>query len=323
MSCPIDRAPPRSAGESAGGIGMPAFRPAGVLARAALFLSLAVACAAATTASAAETLRALIVDGQNNHGNWPQTTQMMKRYLEESGRFTVDVVTHAPKGEDPSFAPAFADYAVVVSNFGHGAASWSPATREAFERYVAGGGGFVAVHAADNSFPDWKAYNRMIGLGGWGGRNEKSGPYVYYTEEGRLVRDASPGPGGSHGPQAPFAVVIRDASHPVTSGMPATWMHAKDELYDSLRGPAENMDVLATAYCAKTGRHEPMMMAIGHGKGRVFHTPMGHGNDSQECVGFITTFLRGCQWAATGAVDLAVPADFPSAAEPSSRPFAK
>jgi ABC-type sugar transport system substrate-binding protein len=54
----------------------------------------------AFAAPAAEKLSVLIVDGQNNHGNWPQTTQMMKAHLEASGRFTVDVVTHAPKGED-------------------------------------------------------------------------------------------------------------------------------------------------------------------------------------------------------------------------------
>ena len=134
----------------------------------------------------------------------------------------------------------------------HGAAAWPEETRGAFEAYVGDGGGLVVVHAADNSFPDWPAYNRMIGLGGWGGRNEKSGPYVYFDEEGKIVRDASAGAGGSHGPQAPFAVVIRDAAHPVTKGMPATWMHANDELYDSLRGPAENMQVLATAFCPKT-----------------------------------------------------------------------
>jgi type 1 glutamine amidotransferase len=200
---------------------------------------------------------------------------------------------------------------------------WPAATQAAFEDYVRGGGGFVAIHAADNSFPQWAAYNEMIGLGGWGGRNEKSGPYVYYTDEGKLVRDTSPGSGGSHGPQAEFAVVIREPSHAVTQGMPATWMHAKDELYDSLRGPAANMQVLATAYSPKTKRHEPMMMAIDFGKGRVFHTPMGHANESQECAGFITTFLRGCEWAATGKVTLTVPADFPKADKPSSRPFPK
>lgn len=277
---------------------------------------------AAAPASAAEKLKALIVDGQNNHPSWPKTTPMMKKYLEDTGLFTVDVVTHAPKGEDPNFKPAFGSYAVVVSNFGNGAASWPAETKTAFEDYMTNGGGFVAVHAADNSFPEWPAYNKMIGLGGWGGRNEKSGPFVYYTAEGKLVRDSSPGPGGSHGPQSPFAVVIRDASHPITQGMPATWMHAKDELYDSLRGPAENMQVLATAFSPKTNRHEPMIMTIDYGKGRVFHTPMGHETYSMECIGFINTFQRGTEWAATGKVTLPVAADFPKADASSSRPFA-
>lgn len=266
--------------------------------------------------------RALIVDGQNNHGCWPKTTPMMRKYLEDTGLFRVDVVTHAPKGEDPSFQPAFADYDVVVSNFGHGAAEWPAATKAAFETYVRDGGGFVAVHAADNSFPKWPAYNEMIGLGGWGGRNESSGPYVYFDETGKLVRDTAPGPGGSHGPQHEFPIVVRDGEHPVTKGMPASWMHAKDELYDSLRGPAERMAVLATAWSPKTKRHEPMIMTIDYGKGRVFHTPMGHETYSMECVGFITTFQRGCEWAATGKVTQELPKDFPGEAA-SSRPFAR
>ncbi len=287
---------------------------------AASLVALAIALVLVSTAPASEPLKALIVDGQNNHGCWPRTTKMMKKYLEDSGLFTVDVVTHAPQGADPNFKPKFADYAVVVSNFGHGAAAWPAETKTVFEDYVRGGGGLVVIHAADNSFPEWPAYNEMIGLGGWGNRNEKSGPYVYFGEDGKLVRDTAPGPGGSHGPQIEFPIVIRDAGHPVTKGMPATWMHAKDELYDSLRGPATNMEVLATAWCPKTKRHEPMIMTISYGKGRVFHTPMGHETYSQECVGFITTLQRGSQWAATGTVSVPLPADFPTAEKPSSRP---
>lgn len=275
---------------------------------------------AAVTAAEPQ-LKALIVEGQNNHANWPTTTKMMKKYLEETGLFTVDVATTAKAGTDPSFKPDFSKYDVVVSNYN--GADWPKETQEAFVKYVAGGGGFVVVHAANNAFGNWKEYNEMIGLGGWGGRNEKSGPYVYLDAKGKLVRDESPGGGGHHGPQHPFAIIVRDDEHPITRGMPREWMHVNDELYDLLRGPAENMHVLATAFAAKekggSGRHEPMIFTVEYGKGRVFHTPMGHGNDSQECVGFITTLQRGAEWAATGKVTTKIPSDFPTAEKTSSR----
>ena len=76
------------------------------------------------------------------------------------------------------------------------------------------------VHAANNAFGKWKEYNQIIGLGGWGGRNEKSGPYLYFNDSGKLVRDPRPGRGGSHGPQSEFIVQVRDFKHSITKGMP-------------------------------------------------------------------------------------------------------
>jgi type 1 glutamine amidotransferase len=283
------------------------------------FLCILILCATAAVSFAAdaksEKLRVLVIDGQNNH-DWKTTTPLIKKALESSGRFTVDVVTSPPAGQmTKDFRPKFKDYDVVVSNYN--GEPWPTDTEKDFETYVAGGGGFVSVHAADNAFPKWSAYNRMIGLGGWEGRTEKSGPYVYLDETGTEKRDATPGAGGHHGAQHPFEVRTRDTEHPITKGLPKSWMHTKDELYDSLRGPAENMHVLATAYAdpqfSGTGRHEPMLMTLEFGNGRVFHTVLGHADYSMNCVGFVTTLQRGTEWAATGKVTIPVPENFPTA----------
>jgi type 1 glutamine amidotransferase len=310
---------------------------------------LSIVCLLLLSFSAEAKLKVLIVDGQNNHEVWPKSTIMMKQYLEETGLFTVDIkrTKFTWKGErekaylpmagvgetqdlkepktDPDFILSFKKYDVVISNFGWKAADWPKATQKALEQYMKDGGGFVSVHAADNSFPTWLEYNKMIGLGGWGDRNEKNGPYVYYTNEGELVRDPSPGGAGAHGPQHIVPITIRVADHPITKGLPKVWLTAKDECYAKLRGPGENMIVLATGKDmsgkAPTDRHEPILMVLTYGKGRIFHTTLGHDDYSCEGVGFITTFIRGVQWAATGKVTIPVPADFPTSEESTSRKF--
>jgi len=299
--------------------------------------------------SADAQLKALIVDGQNNHVVWPKSTIMMKQYLEETGLFEVDIMRtqytwkaerekdflplagigetedlNDPKA-DPEFAPPFKNYDVIISNFGWKAADWPEKTQKALEKYMKKGGGLVSVHAADNSFPEWEEYNKMIDLGGWGDRTEKHGPYVYYTNDGKIVRDLAPGKAGAHGPQHQVPITIRVADHPITKGMPEYWLTTKDECYTKLRGPAENMTILATSKDdlgkAPTYRHEPMLMIIDYGKGRVFHTTLGHDDYSIESVGFIISFLRGTEWASSGKVTIPIPDDFPTAENATSRKF--
>lgn len=276
----------------------------------------------ATKKSLTPKYKSLIVNGQNNH-NWEIGSVAMEKILEGSGLFTVDVATSPQKGADMSdFKPNFSGYDLVVLDYNGD--EWSEETKSAFEKYVKNGGGVFVLHAANNSFPDWKEYNKITGLGGWKGRNEKDGPYVYLDDTGKVVRDNSPGNAGAHGRQHEYIVKSRKPNHPIMKGLPHEWLHAQDELYHGLRGPAKNLTILATAWSdpatkskAKfepTGRHEPSLMTIEYGKGRVFHTIMGHAsknNQAMKCAGFIVTSLRGAEWAASGKVTQTVPDNLP------------
>jgi uncharacterized protein len=277
---------------------------------------------AAVLQCSAATIRTLIIDGQNNH-DWKSTTPVLKKALEDSRLFTVEIST-SPGEKDPAlatFKPDFSKYKAIVMNYN--GAMWGEATRIAFEDYMLGGGGLVVVHAADNSFTTWPAYNEMIAVGGWYGRDEKSGPYLRWRN-GKQVLDDKPGPAGHHGAQHQFVVDTRAPNHPIMKGLPMKWLHVADELYDYMRGPAKNATVLATAFADPkydgSGENEPQLLVVSYGKGRVFHTMMGHGPEAMRCAGFMTTLQRGTEWAATGKVTQKVPADFPKADAISVRP---
>ncbi|MDH6358888.1 ThuA domain-containing protein [Parabacteroides sp. PF5-9] len=263
-------------------------------------------------------IKTMIVTGQEGAHWWEGGSDGLRQILVNSGLFSVDMAITPPRNEDiSSFNPDFKKYDLVV--FSYGGKTFSEKTRKSFEEYVANGGGVVLVHASVIPFSDWPAFNEIAGMGGWGGRNEKDGPYVYW-KEGRIVYDYAPGSSGYHGLQHSFTITHRQPDHPILKGLPVEWLHFKDELYAKMRGPAKNMQVLATTYDVKgdNTRHEPMLWTVNYGKGKVFVTLMGHaGNDpelrySMECTGFQVTLLRGAEWAATGQVTQEVPEDFPS-----------
>ena len=273
---------------------------------------------------AVDKIRVLLVDGQNNH-NWVETSQSLRGTLERAGLFEVVTETSPPAKASESiwenWQPDFKGFDVVVSNYN--GRLWPESMQKAFVDYVRSGGGVAIIHAANNSFPSWRAYNEMIGLG-W--RDRDYGEAVNVEDEsGKLLRTpAGSGIGAGHGLRHSYLVKLRQPDHPILKGIPEEWLHATDELYHAQRGPAQNMTVLASAFSdpsqGGTAGHEPLLWNIPFGKGRVVTNLMGHlwpGQDhlnALHCVGFQTLFARTVEWLGSDQVTLPVPELFPSTA---------
>ncbi|MBL9078713.1 MAG: DUF1080 domain-containing protein [Planctomycetes bacterium] len=229
-------------------------------------------------------IRTVLLTGANNH-EWQWTAPEIAAALAETGRFEVRVEA------DPASFLARTDLASVqLFVLDYNGPRWGDAAEAAFVRAVDAGAGVSVLHAANNAFPGWADYERMVGL---------------------LWRD-----GSGHGTYHPFDVVVVDHHHAITAGMADLRLHA-DELYHRLvPAPGADHRVLLSAFSdprtGGTGRHEPMALAGTFGRGRVFHTPLGHvwtGVPATRATWLDPQLrrlvARGSEWAATGAVTLA------------------
>ena len=202
----------------------------------------------AFAAAGGEQTRVLIVDGFSNH-DWKRTTACLTELLARHGGYSVDVSTFpagAPQEEREAWNPEFRNYDVVIQNTNGGTQGpeWGATAKKSLEQYLKEGGGMLAFHSANNAFPQWPEYNRMIGLG-W--RPRDYGTSLIVTDDGAVLR-LPPGEGGptSHGARID-ALVTRLGNHPMHAGLPRQWRAADIEVYRYTRGPAEQVQVLSYA----------------------------------------------------------------------------
>lgn len=239
-----------------------------------LFLALA----AVTVAQ--EPIKILIVSGANNH-DWEWTTPSLEGILTSSGRFSVEV-TFDPAKDLADVERLTAFDAILLDYNGP---RWGEPAESNFLNAVRSGLGVSIIHAANNAFPGWKAYESLV---------------CHCWRKGT-----------GHGRFHDFDVRMESRDHPITRTLPDLVAHP-DELYHRLMHMHEcGFEQLASAFSdPKTGgsnANEPMIVVRHEGKGRIFHTPLGHvwrnaTHASHEDLQFAEVVLRGTEWAATGDV---------------------
>lgn len=257
----------------------------------------------------------LIVTGQHGH-NWRGTTPLLRKILEDTGKFEVRV-TEEFRGAGPE---TLAPYDLVVLNYmdrNRPELRWGEKTDAAFLDFVRSGKGVVVYHFAMAAFNGWTEYEKLSG-GNWRPDN------------------------GHHSAPHNFVVDIKDQEHPITKGLKLALPQANDELYANLKWqPAGSFKVLATAnddhalYAASRtdsrapqplvgpSANEPMLWTVDYGKGRVFVTALGHDVEQVQTPTFGTTFTRGAEWAATGKVTLPIPGTMSSAPQAAAQAAAQ
>jgi type 1 glutamine amidotransferase len=212
-------------------------------------------------------IRVLIVTGMEHPAhNWRETTPALKEELGKDARMKVDVL------EDPYQLESadLARFHVVFLHFNN----WQKPdpgdkAKENLRQFVAGGGGLAILHFACGAFGDWAEFPKLAGRV-WDRKN-------------------------THDPREPFRVQITSKLHPVTREMES--FEADDELYVCLTGDRP-VELLADARSKKTGLDHPMAFTLSYGKGRVFHTPLGHDARAIHIPGTAEMIRRGVAWAA-------------------------
>jgi len=218
----------------------------------------------------AEGVKVLLITGIDYPGHpWQETAPALKKLLENDTRLRVRIV----ESPDALASPKLSQWDVVILHF----MDWEtpgpgPEARENLKRFVAGGKGMMVTHFACGAWDknEWPEFKNLAG---------------------RVWDPALRG----HDPHGTFTVEIADPAHPITRGMEP--FETLDELYTCLAGDPP-IHVVAKATSKVDKKDYPMAFVLSYGKGRVFHTVLGHDARAYASPGVGELMRRGCAWAA-------------------------
>ena len=229
----------------------------------------------------------------------------MQGILNNTGRFDVKLEEEVAG----ITAATLANYDVLVDYY-YGP-RWPPVTEKAVEDFIRSGKGMIGIHGV--------TYGPFFGQAGGSAtepRRLEGEPWAAFADMLGMTWQLD---NIGHATRHVFAVEWVDRDHPISRGLPPTFV-ANDELYHKI-DLKPNAHVLASAYDdpnvkGGTGKVEPVIWTVPYGQGRVVMMVLGHDLLAMSQPGFMDVFARATEWAATGDVAPGAPTLSPSTSMP-------
>jgi uncharacterized protein len=219
----------------------------------------------------------LLSGGQRQHHGYREQALYLAGTLENTGRFQVTIGEDAAILETPAMRKY--DLMIVSADRRDPEFKFTPNQQAAIFDFVRSGHGFVSIHGADNAPADWlPEWKDMLG-----------GIYSHVGKPDGRARKGN------------YVVKIADTASPITDGLKD--FPLKDELYTNMQMLP---DVRPLATIEFQGVVWPVAWTRTFGKGRVFHTSLGHrdfGPDKDDPLrnpNLNKLVVQGIDWVAAG-----------------------
>lgn len=208
-----------------------------------------------------------------NHGTADESFAMFYALGQEHGWVVID----APNSTKFGSVDTLDNYACVIFSNTSGNSGLSAAERANFEAYIAGGGSYLGIHAASDTYRHSTA------------NGNKTGTWDWYAENvaGASVQE-SPNHTSSNHNNTMFQQAI---GHPTLASVPGQWNKTEEYYYWQNGYLASGFtELLRVASTGNKSYDAPRMMAHCKdlpGGGRAFYTALGHSSWNYDTT---TTF---------------------------------